>query len=337
MTLNKKLANVEEQKTFVSRTASNQTKRSTPAHKPCVKKDLDTIVFLIFVYFLQAIPLGLDRSIPMILGSRKITYGSQGTFSLAFWPFSVKLLWAPFVDTWYSKRLGRRRSWILPMNFSIGLFFLGFAKTANDLLYNGQNQTGIPFSQLFYTGPLAQTNTNIFFLIDIILLTMIFLILTFLAATQDVCVDGWAISLLSKENVSWQSTCNNVGFLAGNLVSNTCFVILESAWFCNQYIRPIFGLASQNYGIIGLESKRRKHKKNIPQIVNFFRISYFSWTKVSCISSELFLYLQRYSYTFTKTSGVRLICKMMKQTMTARSRGIYLSTGRIKLSGSFCA
>jgi hypothetical protein len=92
---------------------------------------------------------------------------------------------------------------------------------------------------------------------EIIFLTLIFLILTFLAATQDVCVDGWAISLLSRENVAWQSTCNNVGFLAGNLVSNTCFVILESAWFSNKYIRPVFGLAEQNYGVIGLESKMK--------------------------------------------------------------------------------
>jgi len=41
------------------------------------------------------IPLGLAGSMPMILQARKADYGTQAFFSFAFWPFSVKLLWAP--------------------------------------------------------------------------------------------------------------------------------------------------------------------------------------------------------------------------------------------------
>jgi PAT family acetyl-CoA transporter-like MFS transporter 1 len=87
--------------------------------KPSIRKDLSTIVFLISVYFLQAIPLGLNRSIPLILSARNVTYGAQGTFSFATWPFTLKILWAPIIDLLYIKRIGRRRSWFVPLNLTI--------------------------------------------------------------------------------------------------------------------------------------------------------------------------------------------------------------------------
>ena len=67
-------------------------------------------------------------------------------------------------------------------------------------------------------------------------------------------VDGWAISLLSKENVAWQSKSNGIGTGLGIFVSNTLFVILESTWISNDYIRPLFSLPKQEYGITNLES-----------------------------------------------------------------------------------
>jgi PAT family acetyl-CoA transporter-like MFS transporter 1 len=68
-----------------------------------------------------------------------------------------------------------------------------------------------------------------------------------------VALDGWAITLLSKENVSWQATCNNVGYTSGFLIGEIMFVILDSRWFCNVYVRPLFGLPIQDHGIVSLE------------------------------------------------------------------------------------
>jgi PAT family acetyl-CoA transporter-like MFS transporter 1 len=89
---------------------------------------------------------------------------------------------------------------------------------------------------------------------EIFSLALIFFMMTFLVATQDVVVDGWAISLLSKPNVHWQAICNGTGQTSGYYIGNICFVILESAKFCNSYIRPVLGLPSQDHGIITLES-----------------------------------------------------------------------------------
>lgn len=78
---------------------------------------------------------------------------------------------------------------------------------------------------------------------------------TFLAATHDICVDGWALTMLSKENVSLSSTCESVGGTAGWFIGNVMFLVVESAEFSNKYIRQYAGLEDQTYGIVTIDSK----------------------------------------------------------------------------------
>lgn len=42
-------------------------------------------------------------------------------FSFALWPFSMKLLWAPLVDSLYVRKLGRRKSWLIPIQYTLGI------------------------------------------------------------------------------------------------------------------------------------------------------------------------------------------------------------------------
>jgi len=72
---------------------------------------------------------------------------------------------------------------------------------------------------------------------NIQILTFIFLMLNFLAATQDIAVDGWALTMLKRRNVGYASTCNTAGQTAGFFIGNVIFLALESADFCNKYIR----------------------------------------------------------------------------------------------------
>ena len=46
---------------------------------------------------------------------------------------------------------------------------------------------------------------------DVLHLTACFFVLNFCAATQDIAVDGWALTMLSPKNVGLASTCNSVG------------------------------------------------------------------------------------------------------------------------------
>ena len=78
------------------------------------------VLMLFLLYVLQGIPVGLYKSIPLILTNRGVPYTDQALFSIAYYPYSMKLLWAPLVDSLYFKRFGRRKSWLIPTQYMIG-------------------------------------------------------------------------------------------------------------------------------------------------------------------------------------------------------------------------
>jgi PAT family acetyl-CoA transporter-like MFS transporter 1 len=98
------------------------------------RKDRWNISLLLFLYLLQGIPLGMAASIPLIIQTYGASWSQQATFSFAFWPFSLKLLWAPIVDALYSKRFGRRKTWLIPIQYSIGFVMIILSYYINDIL-----------------------------------------------------------------------------------------------------------------------------------------------------------------------------------------------------------
>merc|ERR1719433_499101 len=63
---------------------------------------------------------------------------------------------------------------------------------------------------------------------NVTILTAMFFFLNFLAATQDIAVDGWALTMLQRHNVGYASTCNSVGQTAGYFMGYVFFMALES-------------------------------------------------------------------------------------------------------------
>ena len=110
-----------------------------------IRKDLHHIVFLIYLYFLQGVPLGLVMSTSTLLASSKTSaasFSDQGTFSFAFYPFSVKLLWAPIVDSLFISRVGRRKTWLFLVQFLMCLFMFASAGYVQELVENNQKSSG---------------------------------------------------------------------------------------------------------------------------------------------------------------------------------------------------
>ncbi|XP_075956159.1 acetyl-coenzyme A transporter 1 isoform X2 [Anarhichas minor] len=202
---------VEEEAEGLIKVLSSEDRRHRRV-RPGIRDELGNVLLLLFLYVLQGIPLGLAGSIPLILQSKSISYKDQAFFSFVFWPFSLKLFWAPLVDALYFSRFGRRKSWLVPTQYLLGLFMLYLSGTVNSLMQSEG-------------GPKVVTLTAVFFM------------LAFLAATQDIAVDGWALTMLSRENVGYASTCNSVGQTAGYFLGNVLFLALESADFCNKYLR----------------------------------------------------------------------------------------------------
>ncbi|KAG8225743.1 hypothetical protein J437_LFUL011999 [Ladona fulva] len=195
------------------------------------RSDAGNIALLFFLYLLQGIPLGLTTAIPMIMQNRGVSYKQQAEFSFVFWPFSLKLLWAPIVDSWYSQRFGRRKTWLIPSQYLLGLFMWFLSLHVDQWLgeehSEQHNVDGVPgeTSKLEFEHP------------NVGILTFFFFCLNFLAATQDIAVDGWALTMLKRSNVGHASTCNSVGQTAGYFLGYVVFMALESPHFCNTYLR----------------------------------------------------------------------------------------------------
>lgn len=167
--------------------------------------ELNSLLLLMLLYTLQGVPMGLSSSISFILQEKGASYADQGTFSLASWPFSLKILWAPLVDALYFERFGQRRTWLLPLQTLVGILLLYMSSSVGTML-GEEGTTGIHIRPL----------------------TALFFATYFLLASQDIAVDGWAITMLSRRNVGLASTVNAAGQTAGFFISFTGFLILNS-------------------------------------------------------------------------------------------------------------
>jgi PAT family acetyl-CoA transporter-like MFS transporter 1 len=75
-----------------------------------------------------------------------------------------------------------------------------------------------------------------------------FTLLVTLCATQDIAVDGWALTLLRDENKTYASTAQTIGLNTGYFLSFTVFLALNSPEFTNKFLRSTPGVN----GLIGL-------------------------------------------------------------------------------------
>ncbi|KAL3464333.1 acetyl-coenzyme A transporter 1-domain-containing protein [Aspergillus heterothallicus] len=183
------------------------------------RSDKRNFLLLCLLYFLQGIPMGLATgSVPFLL-KPYLSYGQIGVFSLASYPYSLKLLWSPIVDAVWSRRFGRRKSWITPIQVIAGLAMIYLGKHIEEMMKAAGANGGAGVWNFTYW----------------------WFLLVFFCATQDIAVDGWAITLMSPPNISYASTAQTVGLTAGHFLSYTVFLAFNSKDFANRWFRATPG------------------------------------------------------------------------------------------------
>jgi PAT family acetyl-CoA transporter-like MFS transporter 1 len=235
--------------------------------------DTYNYALLIALYTLQGIPLGLSASIPFLIQQKvkllaesaaslsastiqtaataagqahiantadiaKTAYNAQAIFALCSWPFSLKLLWAPIVDAVFIRKFGRRKSWLVPVQFLAG-FIMVFGSNYVETqlgLSDGSSSAASASSALDVKG-----------------VTAFFFTLYFLMATQDIAVDGWALTMLSKKNRGRGPVCNSIGQNLGYFLAFVGFLALNDPDSSEKLWRPLFRLKSNpDKGLVSL-------------------------------------------------------------------------------------
>ena len=184
--------------------------------------DYGNVALLLLLYTLQGIPMGLTAAVSLVLSSNNVSLAQQNMFTFVSWPFSLKLLWAPVVDSIFIPSFGRRKTWLIPTQLII----------AGTIIY------AAPHIETWMASDALNGGVN-----DVFKLTVVFFLLFLMCATQDICVDGWALTLLQKRNVGYASTCNAVGQTLGNALAYIGWNVL------NKYTDLTFGTFMMVWGV----------------------------------------------------------------------------------------
>lgn len=250
---------------------------------PIEKDDRSNYALLIALYTLQGIPMGLSASIPFLIQQKvkiiaeaaasaatgsaasaavetvtnvaanvvsssskshadiaKMAYNAQAIFALCSWPFSLKLLWAPLVDSVFWSKFGRRKSWLVPVQMLAGFIMVFGSNYVEEQLGLSDVVSGV-----------ASASASEAF--DVKGVTAFFFILYFLMATQDIAVDGWALTMLSKKNRGRGPVCNSIGQNLGYFMAFVGFLALNDTGSSERFWRPLLGLKSNpSKGLVSL-------------------------------------------------------------------------------------
>lgn len=157
------------------------------------------IILLFSLYFSQGLPFGFQATaLPVYLRTQNIPLTAIGFTGALALPWLLKLLWAPLIDRYGSYKLGRRKSWIIPLQLL-------------------QMITILLASMISPDAHLALLLCGIFFM-------------NLFAATQDIAVDGLAVDILETKELGPANAAQVVGYKTGMLISGGLLVWL-SAYF----------------------------------------------------------------------------------------------------------
>lgn len=157
------------------------------------------------LYFVEGMPWGFQaKALPMYLRTHNASLTLIGLTSLLSLPWMTKVLWAPLVDRYSFPSIGRRKSWIVPMQICIALAAFGGATIAD-----GGNLPA--------------------------LLLMVGLMNLF-SATMDIAVDGLAVDLLAENELGTGNITQVVGYKFGTLTAGG----LLAWWFGDEHWAWLF-------------------------------------------------------------------------------------------------
>ncbi|CAD8125120.1 unnamed protein product [Paramecium sonneborni] len=220
---------------------------------------------LLFLYIYQSSMLSIFTQImPILLAENGFNYEQQGLFSLVAYPFFFKIIFAPIIDLFHFKSLGRRRSYILPCTLLMSL-------------------------NLFWQSSLdIQQNYMLFCLIGLFNATFL--------GMQDIAIDGFAADLCKKTNES-AAHILNVGYTIGSsFLANFIFHSLHKYQLCTlaTYLKFIsaFGLLLATYLLFKV--KEEKNQQQIKKFTGFRQVIKGILNNDNLITLSLLLFFDRY-------------------------------------------
>lgn len=145
--------------------------------------------------FSSGLPFLLTRdTLKAWLTDEKLDLTSIGLFSLVGLPYTLKFVWAPLLDKWVPPLFGRRRGWIFVSQIAVALALVG----------------------LSFSRPLETPQT----------VALLALIVSFMAATQDIAIDAYRRDVLLDNELGLGASLGVNGYRIGMLVGGAAALAL---------------------------------------------------------------------------------------------------------------
>jgi PAT family beta-lactamase induction signal transducer AmpG len=222
------------------------------------------ILVFVFLGLSCGLPTGLiGASLILWMTEAKVSLGVIGVFSLIYIPYSLKFLWAPFVDNvkipGLAKDIGQKKAWGL-------VFQIGFVLSLFALAFCGPN-TGVGLFGFSFSDPEESKWFAQIPWVTFILATLI----AFFGASQDIVVDALRIDTLEREEQGEGAAAYQFGSRLGWFISGAG-VIFTSAYLSWQTAYLIAG-SFVFLGIFALlyvkEPRRAERRRDIPVFKSF--------------------------------------------------------------------
>jgi RhtX/FptX family siderophore transporter len=148
------------------------------------------------LYFSQGLPFGFFvQALPVMLRTRGFSLGEIGLASLLAAPWALKFVWAPVVDRHSISGIGRRKSWIVPLQLASVAILAALASS-------------------------GETSSMALLMAAVLLLNLI-------SATQDIATDGLAVDMLLPSERGFANGLQVAGYRVGMIVGGGLLLVLH--------------------------------------------------------------------------------------------------------------
>ncbi|EFM5987412.1 MFS transporter [Escherichia coli] len=157
------------------------------------------VVTLGLLYLAQGIPMGIAMdALPTFLRHDGGELKALAFSPLVGLPWVVKFLWASFIDNHWGKRLGRRKSWIIPMQIIVTITMFALSTIGLSVA------NALPCIVLLFVA-------------------------SFASATQDIATDGMAAEQVSGTLLSKINAVQIAGVMAGFFIGGAGLMIMSES------------------------------------------------------------------------------------------------------------
>ena len=204
---------------------------------------------VVVLYLAHALPLYFyNVALPAILRHQGVDLRWIGMLSLLYIPWAFKFFWAPLIDRFYLKKLGKRKTWLLFTQIALVLGVVALALTQFDY------------------------GLGVFVIVGLWISTF--------AATQDIAIDGYTVETFSESEYRLGSMAQSIGVALGSMVGGAATLWLYQLYGWQTALISLAAMTALTIlAILQIKEKSSTEKisKQPPSLIRAFKRPEMLW------------------------------------------------------------